>query len=37
MRGRREAAQELEALDYFVGIWSCKGRLEGDRRTRGRA
>ena len=19
---------ELEALDYFVGIWSCTGRLE---------
>src|ERR1044072_9211573 len=19
---------ELEALDYFVGIWSCEGRLE---------
>ena len=33
---------ELEALDYFVGIWSCVGRLEAHgvpvtvRDTRGR-
>ena len=31
---------ELEALDYFVGIWSCEGRLEATadapaRKTRG--
>jgi len=29
-------APELQALDYFVGLWSCKGRLEANTEGAGR-